>query len=214
MRYFPVFLNLRGKKVVVVGGGSVAERKVRTLLKAGANIDVISPKITRGLEALKDTGRINHIKRTFRDADIGGSVLAIAATDSAEVNKRVAMVAPLVNTVDDPDNCSFIVPSMVCRGDLTIAISTSGNSPAFAKAVRKELQRIYGRQYAGFLNEMKVLRERAKREVRDRAQRERLFNRLICHDVLKALSDGRLQYAIRLLNRSYKDLVALTGKRL
>ncbi len=214
MRYFPVFLNLRGKKVVVVGGGSVAERKVRTLLKAGANIDVISPKITKGLEALKDKGRINHIKRTFRDADIGGSVLAIAATDSAEVNKRVAMVAPLVNTVDDPDNCSFIVPSMVCRGDLTIAISTSGNSPAFAKAVRKELQRIYGRQYAGFLNEMKVLRERAKREVRDRAQRERLFNRLICPDVLKALSDGRLQYAIRLLNRSYKDLVALTGKRL
>ena len=144
MNYYPAFLNLQEKKAVVVGGGKVAERKVLTLLKAGADVTVVSPLLTSRLRKLKEAKRIRHISRTYRFGDLKDSFLVIAATDSPAVNTKVAEGAPaLLNVVDVPFECNFIAPSIVKRGPLVFAISTSGTSPAFAKAVRKEIEKAW-----------------------------------------------------------------------
>jgi precorrin-2 dehydrogenase/sirohydrochlorin ferrochelatase len=142
MNYYPAFLNLKGKKAVVVGGGRIAERKVLSLIKAGADVTVVSPQLTERLRKEKEAKRIRHRARRYRPGDLKDSFLVIAATDSPEVNSKVAGGAPaLLNVVDVPQECNFIAPSVVKRGPLVFAISTGGTSPAFAKAIRKEIEK-------------------------------------------------------------------------
>ena len=188
MNYYPAFLNLKGKKAVVVGGGRIAERKVLTLLKAGADVTVISPRLTEKLAKQKETGRMCHIPRAYRQGDLKDGFLVIAATDSPEVNSMVAAEAPcLLNVVDVPVECNFIAPSVVERGPLVFAISTGGTSPAFAKAVRKEIEKSYGPVFSGYLSFVKTLRSRAMREIADRTAREKFFKSLASADILNAL---------------------------
>ena len=129
-RYYPAFVDIEGKKCVVVGGGKVAERKVRDLLRVGAKVSVISPELSAGLEKLAASGKIKHSKRGFRATDLKGAFLAIAATDDMEINRKVAAEGSrmLVNVVDKPDLCSFIVPSALRRGPLTIRIPPPCNN--------------------------------------------------------------------------------------
>jgi precorrin-2 dehydrogenase/sirohydrochlorin ferrochelatase len=144
-KYYPVFLSLAGRKAVVVGGGRVAERKVLSLLDADADVTVVSPALTPRLLKEKTGGRIAHIARSYRTGDARGAFLVVAATESADVNTKVAGDATsLVNVVDVPSLCSFIAPSIVKRGPLQLAISTGGVSPALAKSIRRELEKIYG----------------------------------------------------------------------
>ncbi len=167
--YYPVFVELQGKKCVVVGGGGVAERKVRTLLDHGAKVVVISPRLTRGLSNLKRRGRIDHRRRAFRRGDTRGSVLVFAATNSGEVNEAVAEDAGrrlgLVNVVDTPELCSFIVPSIVRRGPLSIAVSTSGKSPALSKAIRKLLEGEFGEELGDLVSSLGKLREDLREKI-------------------------------------------------
>ncbi len=164
MRYFPVFLNLEGRLCVVAGGGRVAERKVRSLLEAGARVKVISPDLSAGLSALKGKKKIEHQARGFRAGDLRGAFLAIAATDDRRVNGLVFRQGLKqripVNVVDDPEQSSFIVPSLVRRGDLSLAISTSGRSPALAKALRQRLEKEVGPEYARWLKMLGKARKR------------------------------------------------------
>jgi precorrin-2 dehydrogenase/sirohydrochlorin ferrochelatase len=188
MNYYPAFLNLKGKKAVVVGGGRIAERKVLTLLKAGANVTVISPRLTEKLAKQKETGRMRHISRAYRPGDLKDGFLVIAATDSPEVNSKVAVEAPgLLNVVDVPLECNFIAPSIVERGPLVFAISTGGTSPAFAKAVRKELEKSYGPVFTGYLTFVKTLRARAMKEIADKSAREKFLKSLATGDMLDKL---------------------------
>ncbi len=188
MNYYPAFLNLQGKKVVVVGGGKVAERKVLTLIKAGAVVTVISPLITRRLRKEKETGHMNHLHRPYRKGDLKDSFMVIAATDSPEVNTRVAGDAPgLLNVVDVPSECNFIAPSVVRRGPLVFAISTGGTSPAFAKAVRKEIEKLYGKVFSDYLGFVKSLRGRTMQEITDKAAREKFLKSLASGDILDTL---------------------------
>lgn len=189
MNYYPVFLDLRRKNVVVVGGGRVAERKVLNLLRAGAEVTVISPLLTERLQKAKDAGRIRHKARRYRSGDLKDSFLVIAATDSAEVNSRVAGESTsLLNVVDVPSECNFIAPSVVKRGPLVFAISTAGTSPAFAKTVRREIEKIYGPVFGEYLAFVKTLRSRAMREIPGDAAREKL---------LKSLASGRILQTLR-----------------
>jgi precorrin-2 dehydrogenase/sirohydrochlorin ferrochelatase len=174
-----VFLDLYGKTCVLIGGGKVAERKCMSLLKAGASVRVISPGLVSRLRTLKEKGRIAHIPRAYARGDIGSAFLVIAATDSEETNRQVAEEAQelgkLLNVVDTPSLCSFIVPSVFTRGLLTIAISTGGASPGLAREIRKELQGLYG---PGFSKQLKVLRDirtMAMDEIPDKKERERLL---------------------------------------
>jgi precorrin-2 dehydrogenase / sirohydrochlorin ferrochelatase len=139
--YYPLLLNLSGRICLVIGGGSVAERKVRMLLKFGATVRLVSPKITKRLHGLGEKGKIFLRKGEYEDADLEGATLVFAATDREEVNARVRSDAALrnvpVNVADNPRLCDFIVPSMVMKGPISIAISTSGTAPSFAKKLRK-----------------------------------------------------------------------------
>lgn len=156
MNYYPVFLNLQNKKIVVIGGGKVAERKVISLLRAGGEVTVVSPTITARLEREKSRGSISHLRRRFLEKDLAGAFLVISATDSPEINSKAAKNAPaLVNVVDVPSLCNFIVPSAVKRGPLVVAVSTSGVSPAMARTLRMELKGIYGPEFSDYLRFLK-----------------------------------------------------------
>jgi siroheme synthase-like protein len=161
--YYPVFLDIGGKKCVVVGGGQVALRKVRALLECGADVVVISPDLCAGLEQLAGSGEIHAINREYQEGDLEGAFVVIVATSDGEANLRVAKEArkktALVNVVDNPENCDFIAPSYIRRGDVTIAISTSGRSPALARKIRNRLERDFGNEYASLallINEVRT----------------------------------------------------------
>jgi precorrin-2 dehydrogenase/sirohydrochlorin ferrochelatase len=192
-QYYPVFLDLKGKACLVVGGGKVAERKVPGLLKAGARVKVVSPGLTRRLKEEKSRGTIRHIPRRYRKADLRGAFLVIAATDSREENQRISSDAReiLVNVVDTPELCNFIVPSTVNRGPLTIAISTSGTSPAMARAIRKEIEVLYGKQFGAYLKGLASLRARAAADIKDKRAREKFLKSLASEKVIKDLRKGR-----------------------
>lgn len=153
MGYYPVFLEMKDRHCVVVGGGTVAERKVEGLLAAGAQVTVISPDLTPALAALKEEGRLHHIARPHREGDLEGYEVAVAATDDRAANAEVAADARSasgriwVNAVDDPPNCDFILPSVIRRGDIVIAASTGGTSPALARRLREELEAFLSEDY-------------------------------------------------------------------
>lgn len=150
--YYPVFLDVRGKKCVVIGGGSVALRKVNGLLENGARVDVISPEFCPEMASLAANQEIRAFQRNYQHGDLEGAFLAIAATDSPDTNSRVAQEARErrvpVNVVDDAGISDFIAPATVRRGGVTIAISTAGLSPALARKIRTRLEEEFGEEYA------------------------------------------------------------------
>ena len=141
---YPVFLHVEGRRCVVVGGGEVAERKMRALLAGGASVVLIAPRVTAGVSAAAEAGEITLRRRRFEPADVAGAQLVFAATDARDVNAAVIRAAraagALVNAADDPASGDFIVPATVRRRDVTLAISTGGRSPSFARHLRLELE--------------------------------------------------------------------------
>ena len=141
--FYPVFLNLNGRNCVVIGGGRIAEGKVLKLLDSGAKIVVISPDTTQGLRGIVERGDIELKPRRYQAGDLDGAFLVIAATNDRDVNQEIFEEAEglgvLLNAVDDPARCSFIAPSIVERGPVTLAISTGGASPALARKLRETL---------------------------------------------------------------------------
>lgn len=150
--YYPIFLNVEGKKCVVVGGGQVAWRKVRVLLEHGADVEVISPDLCPELAKLVQGREIHALTREYQAGDLKNAFVTIAATDNSDINQRVVTEARrsavLVNVVDDAENSDFIVPSYLRRGELTIAVSTGGRSPALARKIRSRLEKELGDEYA------------------------------------------------------------------
>lgn len=144
MAYYPIFLEMKGRPVIVIGGGEVGLEKVRGLLAAEARVTVVSPQLHPELEALKAAGAIEHIARDWREGDIDGFELVMIATDDRSVNGAIAAEAKRkriwVNAADDPPNCDFILPSVVRKGSVTLAASTGGSSPAMARRLREELE--------------------------------------------------------------------------
>lgn len=144
MGYYPIFLEMNDRPCLVVGGGDVAERKVEGLLSAGARVTVLSPQLSTRLAALSGEGRISIIEREYRNGDLEGFDLCMVATDDGKVNSEVAAEGRRrgvwINASDDPENCDFILPSVIRRGDVVVAASTGGGSPALARRLREELE--------------------------------------------------------------------------
>jgi siroheme synthase-like protein len=165
--YYPISLNISGKKCVVVGGGQVAWRKVEALLTGGADIVVISADLCPELAELEASGRIAVLPRRYQQGDLQKAFMAIAATDSSDINRRVVNEARqnsvLVNVVDDLVNSDFIVPSCLRRGKVTIAVSTDGKSPALARKIRTRLEKEFGKEYASLVNLISEVRAEVKR---------------------------------------------------
>jgi precorrin-2 dehydrogenase/sirohydrochlorin ferrochelatase len=195
MKYYPIFLRVAGRSCLVIGGGRVAEEKVQSLLMAGARVTVISPQLTAGLNALAAANRIIHRDRTYASGDVGGFFLAFAATDNADLHVEIAAEAEaagvLVNVVDRPRLCDFIMPSIMERGDLVIATSTGGASPAMAKRIRRELEEIFGPEYALALTLLRRVRETLAASPRTIAERKRIFNALVDSPLLDYIRRGQ-----------------------
>jgi len=150
--YYPILLNIQDKKCLVVGGGEVALRKVKALLEHGANIEIVSPDFCPELNQLVKEGTIKAAQRDYKPEDLEDAFIAIAATNDNKINENVSVearrVGILVNVVDDPNSSDFIVPSYFRRGDIIVAVSTSGRSPALARKIRSELEKGFQAEYA------------------------------------------------------------------
>ncbi len=166
--YYPAFLNIYNKRCVVVGGGRVALRKVRTLLEHRANVLVISPDLCSELGQLAKSGKIRVINRNYRAGDLRGAFVSIAATDNSTTNQNVVKEAQrnaiLVNVVDSSQNSTFILPSYIRRGDITIVISTAGMSPALSRKICTRLKREFGDEYASLALLTYKVRSELKRQ--------------------------------------------------
>ncbi|MDA8096586.1 MAG: bifunctional precorrin-2 dehydrogenase/sirohydrochlorin ferrochelatase [Desulforudis sp.] len=191
---YPVALKLDGQLGVVVGGGTVALRKVCSLLEAGARVRLISPDLTGELEEMRTQGLIEVILRPYHFGDVEGAFLVISATNDPAVNREVARDCTarqiLINSVDDPENCTFYVPATVRRGDLVIAISTGGQSPMLARKIRQRLERLYGPLYGRYLELIGEIRHNIVRSVQDTTEKEALLEALSGPEILEALERG------------------------
>jgi len=175
--YFPFMVDLLGKKLVVIGGGNVAFRKCELFLSFGAEIDVVSPALCEDFSALE--GRICHIRECYDPAFLVDAFAVIAATDNSVVNETVYRDCLQnnipVNVVDTPEFCSFYVPAILCRGDLTIGISTGGKSPSLAGKIKKELSGMYGEEYAEKVELLGKLRNAVQEEIDDSCIRRNIL---------------------------------------
>jgi siroheme synthase-like protein len=203
-RFYPIVLDLRDRPVLVVGGGAVAERKVDALLGVAARITVVSPALTGRLAAWAAAGRVRHIARPYRPRDLRGYRLAFVATEDGAVNAAVARdgrrQGVWVNAADDPAHCDFLVPAVVRRGDLTVAVATGGASPALARAVREELETVLTDDYAALADVVGTVR----RELRARqcSPDAETWHRALGPDLRALVAEGRHQEARqRLLER-------------
>lgn len=156
MAVFPLFVDLKGKRCLVVGGGEVASRKVEILLRFEAQLIIVAPEISYYILKMKELGKINIIRREYAEQDMADTSIVIAATSSKTVNERIYRDAVTrnipVNVVDAPELCTFIFPSVVKRGALTIGISTSGEYPALSKKIRKITENIFDEGYKEILD--------------------------------------------------------------
>jgi precorrin-2 dehydrogenase / sirohydrochlorin ferrochelatase len=188
LKYYPVFWDINGKKCVVVGGGEVAARKVARLLDCGAKVCVVSPVLNAELDTLQKERRIEHIVDEYAVDYLYGAALIIGATDNDRVNTAISHDAKTrgipVNIVDDPQKCDFILPSLVERGDLTIACGTGGASPALARMLREELEEAYGEEYATLLNILGQLRDQMEKNA---GVGRKWFDQLMAAGLLEAI---------------------------
>ena len=169
-RYYPINLLLKDKRCLVIGTGGVAERKARRLLGCGAKVLVIGPEAAPNIIALAKAKKIIYKKRRFHLKDLRGAYLVIAASSDRNINSAAfsycRKAGILINVVDSPGECDFILPSIVKRGDLTITISTDGLSPALSKKIRLELEKRFGAEYAAFLRMMRKIRPEALKRLK------------------------------------------------
>jgi precorrin-2 dehydrogenase/sirohydrochlorin ferrochelatase len=200
MRTYPMFVSLEGRHCLVVGAGQVGLRKLASLLDCGAaGLTVIEPaEPSQALHELAARPGVTLLRRGFEPGDLDGVFLAIAATSDPDQNLRIGSLCRqrgiFCNIVDSPELGSFLVPSSVQRGDLTIAISTGGRSPALTKRIRKDLQERFGEEYAGFLKLMGQLRPMLLALGRPSGENAAIFRRLAGSRLLEALrtDDGAL----------------------
>ncbi|MEH7545548.1 precorrin-2 dehydrogenase/sirohydrochlorin ferrochelatase family protein [Neobacillus vireti] len=186
---YPIMLQLDTKKVVVIGGGRVAERKVRGLLGTGAQVVVISPEATGEIQTLFLDGKIVWEKKFFSAEDLRGAALIFAATDDKDINQSVKSLAEkqqLVTVADDPDISDFHLPAHVQRGRLSIAVSTGGASPTLAKKLRAELEKIFDERYEEYLEFLFTARQWILKEVKDPALKRKLLTAMVSEDFLNS----------------------------
>jgi precorrin-2 dehydrogenase/sirohydrochlorin ferrochelatase len=202
---YPLFLDLKGKKCLVIGGGRVAERKVKTLLQYGGNVKVVSPVTENSIELWAEQGLIELEKREFAPTDLDDIFLVFIATNNPDLNGEVSRLCRenkiLVNAVDDPPNCDFFVPAIIKRNSLVLAISTGGKSPAFARKLRQELEQMISSEYGEFVDLIGEQRDFIKERIASIEDRKKLFEELVNSDILDLLMAGEKERAREKVNK-------------
>ena len=206
MPFYPVNMQINNRSCIVVGGGSVAERKVIALLAAGACVTVLSPEVTQKLTELIQGEKVIHVARAYELGDVTGAFIVICATNNGAVNKLVAEEASkagsLVNVADAPELGNFNVPAQIAHGDLLITISTGGKSPALAKRLRAELAQRYGPEYGTYLNLVAEARSKVKKQMQSSKKREAFWRQTIDSEVINLLKEGKVKEAEAKINNA------------
>ncbi|WP_347491082.1 bifunctional precorrin-2 dehydrogenase/sirohydrochlorin ferrochelatase [Desulfoscipio sp. XC116] len=204
MELYPIFLNLKDKKCLVVGGGKVAERKVSALARCGAQIHVISPQLTAELQNMVECGLIKHRHGYYETSDLADAFLVISATNNEAANHTVANDCMqrniMVNVVDDPPRCNFFVPSVVHRGSLKLAVSTGGSSPRLARMIRQKLEQEFGTAFTEFTNFLGAIRRQVREQVTNTAKREQILKDLVDETTFAMVAQGDLERAKERVN--------------
>lgn len=208
MRYYPLFLDIKDRPVLVIGGGFIALEKIINLRRAGANLTVIAPEIHPSIHRYR--WRIQWIQRTFCPIDIQSRyVIVFGATGDSVVNRRIAGICQqrriLYNSVDDPVNCEFIVPAIVRRGEVTIAISTGGTSPTLAKLLKTTLQMVVGVEYTILTRILRQIRGNVFQRFPAQSDRFAFWKRLFCQNPLKLIHDGHRSVLETWIRREMDD---------
>lgn len=209
-QYYPIFMNLSAQPVLVVGGGVVALRKVQTLILHGALVRIVSPRLVPELRELIDEKTCSWVEKDYSIEDVQEAMLIFSCTEKQEVNAQVANDANAhhrpVNVVDDPEKCSFIVPSIMEQGELKIAVSTGGSSPIVAQQVRSELQSLYGQEMAEYLALLKTWRSHAKRSLP--SEKRRIFwQRVTDGEVRELIKAQRITEAKGVVEKCFQSLL-------
>jgi uroporphyrin-III C-methyltransferase/precorrin-2 dehydrogenase/sirohydrochlorin ferrochelatase len=195
MDYLPIFVDLHGRRCLVVGGGEVAARKTDLLLQAGAEVHAVAPRLAGAMQSLLDDGRIAHREGSFRDSDLDGAQLVIAATDDRAVNARVAALADArgvpVNVVDDPALCRFIMPAIVDRSPVVAAVSTGGVSPVLARLIRGRLEALIPAAFGRLAALAGEYREEVKKRIADGDERRKFWERVLTGPIAELVYAGR-----------------------
>ena len=210
MRYYPIYLDLQTRPVLVVGGGMIAEGKAEQLLSAGARVTVVSPTLTERLSELFELGELVYVAREYQESDLADVALVISATDNQPVNEAVAHAAKarnlLYNIVDQVPLSNFITPALVTRGDLQITISTGGGSPSVAQLVKRQIGELIGEEYDELLKLASWLRNELKAGGVSYNGRRDLMNEFLSLELIELLRDGNRAEAER---RAYQVLANL-----
>jgi precorrin-2 dehydrogenase/sirohydrochlorin ferrochelatase len=205
MRYYPVNLDIRSRPCLVVGGGRVGARKVKTLIQCGAVVTVVSPETAPSVHQLAADKAIVLKQRPYRSSDGDGMFLVIGATDDETLNRQINADAEhrhqLCNIADRPEICNFILPAIVRRGDFVMAVSTAGKSPAFAKHIRKRLEDQFGPEYGELLDLMGAIRTRLLAEAHEPEAHKPLFEQLIEENLLDLVKEKNTEHIDRLLEK-------------
>ena len=197
MRYYPVHLDINNRNCLVVGGGGVGTRKVKTLLDCGARVTVVSPEVSQQLRELAASGDIILEERSYQSEDLNAVFLVIGATDDEKLNQQISSDADRFNTLcniaDRPEVCNFILPSIVHRDDLVITISTSGKSPALAKKLRQALENQFGEEYATLLHLLGAIRKKLLQQAHEPEAHKPLFEQLINSDLSVMIQESEVE---------------------
>jgi len=211
--YYPIFIDVEERSVLIVGGGSVSARKAETLLHYGAAITVVAPDVGDELAHMA----VTIVRKRYEESDLHGRALVIASTDDACVNARIARDCRRrripVNVADRPHLCDFILPAVIEQGSVQIAVSTGGKSPALARKLKSELQRAAGPEYAELNDLLGDLRSAAKKALPTDAYRKHFYDAIIASGILELLRDGRRHEAHVLLARLCEEAGVTDGER-
>jgi siroheme synthase-like protein len=212
MRYYPVNLDLKDRRVLVVGGGVIAEGKARQLVEAGAAVHIVSPELTESLNELAEQGKIIWRQGVFAESDLEGAWLVISATDDQAVNEAVARAAAqrslLCNVVDQTALCNFITPALITRGGIQISISSGGGSPSVAQRVKREIGELIGEEYGELLEVAAEMRAEAKWLIPDFEQRRQLLQAFAESEAIQLLRNGKRNDARKLAFDMLKKAVS------
>ncbi|MBW1894050.1 MAG: bifunctional precorrin-2 dehydrogenase/sirohydrochlorin ferrochelatase [Deltaproteobacteria bacterium] len=195
MKYYPINLDINNRECLVVGAGSVGTRKVKTLIDCSARVTVVSPEVSDEILSLETNNRIKVKKRPYKAQDLEGMFLVIGATGDESTNRKISLDAGrlnlLYNIADLPEACNFILPAIVKKGDLLISISTSGKSPAFAKKLRKDLEKQFGEEYSLFLKLMGCIRKKLLSEKHEPEAHKHFFEAIIEKGLLDLIKEKK-----------------------
>ena len=206
MDYLPLFLDVKHRTCLVVGGGEVAARKVGLLLKCGARITLVAPELCPSLQSIADEGTVEHRPRDYRESDLDGAHLAIAATDDAAVNRQLSEQANArripVNVVDQPELCSFIVPSIIDRSPVVAAVSTGGASPVLARLIRSRLETLIPAGYGRLAELARRFRDRVKARFGNPSERRLFWEKVLESGVAERVFSGQMEAAEAAMERA------------